>query len=67
MPLLEKLRDGYYWCRHHGRPGSSQDAGTTFIALLEEGMWYICGVASPINAEFDPAIQVVGPVKPMVH
>lgn len=37
--------DGYYWCR------CRTDEGTTFIALREDGLWYLPGIEQTV--EFD--------------
>lgn len=37
------MDDGYYWARCRA------DEGTTFIALREEGLWYLPGVAEPVD------------------
>jgi len=47
------LSEGYYWARH--------DDGTTFIVLLEDGNWFVPGVARPINARFRES-QVICPI-----
>lgn len=51
--------DGYYWVRHGGDL-------TTFIALLENGLWFVPGVEQPINDKFDDA-EIIGPVKRLDH
>ena len=33
--------DGYYWCRHVD--------GTFFVALCEDGWWFVCGSKTPIG------------------
>lgn len=62
-----KIEDGYHWFR------LNRD-GTTFIALLEEGAWYVVGVepaCDPLTA-VDARTGQVGstylrPVEPAPH
>jgi hypothetical protein len=50
---MGKLEDGYYWFRDHAD-------GSTFIALLEEGNWYVPGVYQPVNSTLQ-LNQLIGP------
>jgi hypothetical protein len=56
----EVVGDGYYWVRHHG----PECDGTTFVALLEDGLWFVPGVGCPVSIEVE---RIIGKVKRLDH
>lgn len=60
---MTQMQDGYYWARHYE---NGEFDGTTFIALLEEGKWFVCGLEHEVNDDFEET-QIICPVKRPDH
>ena len=41
MTDIAKIQEGYHWFRHHAD-------GSTFIAYMQDGAWYMPGMGMPI-------------------